>query len=49
MYLNGSTLDLKTNINKLRKLISLYIATNVEIILKHTLFIKLIKGKGAFI
>jgi hypothetical protein len=38
-----------TRINRLRKLISFYIATNVKIILKYTLFIKLIKGKGAFI
>jgi hypothetical protein len=48
MYLNNSTLNLKTNIDRLRKLISLYIAANVEIILKYTSFIELIKGGGAF-
>jgi hypothetical protein len=49
MYLDGLTLDLETNINGLRKLISLYIAINVKIILEYTLFIELIKGRGAFI
>jgi hypothetical protein len=48
IYLDSSTLDLETNIDRLRKLISLYIAANVKIILKHTLFIELIKGRGAF-
>jgi len=48
-YLDSSTPDLETNINRLRKLISLYIATNVEIISEYTLFMKLIKGRSAFI
>jgi hypothetical protein len=48
-YLDSSTPDLETNIDGLRKLISLYIATNVEIISEHTSFIELIKGRSAFI
>jgi hypothetical protein len=48
-YLDSSTLDLETNIDKLRKLISLYIATNVEIISEYTSFMESIKGGGAFV
>ncbi|KAG9228013.1 hypothetical protein BJ875DRAFT_390272, partial [Amylocarpus encephaloides] len=48
-YLDSSTLDLETNIDRLRKLISLYLATNVEIISEYTSFIVLIKGGGAVV
>ena len=48
-YLDSSTPDLETNVDGLRKLISLYIATNVEVISEHTSFIELIKGGGAFV
>jgi hypothetical protein len=49
IYLDSSTLVLETKINELRKLIYLYIATNVEVVFEYTSFIDLIKGKGAFI
>jgi hypothetical protein len=49
MYLDSSTPDLETDINRLRKLISLYMAANVEIISEYTLFIELIKDRGALI
>ena len=48
-YLDSLTLDLETNINRLRKLISLYIATNIKIISEYTSFMELIKGRSAFI
>jgi hypothetical protein len=38
MYLDSSTPDLETDIDGLRKLISLYMAANVEIISEHTSF-----------
>jgi hypothetical protein len=47
--LDGSTPDLETDINGLRKLISLYMAANVKIISEHTLFMELIEGKVAFV
>jgi hypothetical protein len=47
-YLDNSTLDLETNIDRLRKLILLYIAANVEVISEYTSFIELIEGRGAF-
>jgi hypothetical protein len=47
-YLDSSTPDLETDINRLRKLISLYIATNIEIISEYTSFIESIKGGGTF-
>jgi hypothetical protein len=46
--LDSLTPDLKTNINGLKKLISFYLATNIEIISEYTSFIVLIKGGGAF-
>jgi hypothetical protein len=42
------TPDLETNIDGLRKLISLYMAVNVEIISEYISFMELIKGGGAF-
>lgn len=48
-YLDGSTPDLETDIDGLRKLISLYMAANVEIISEHTSFMELIEGGGAFV
>ncbi len=48
-YLDSSTPDLETNINGLRKLITLYMAANVEIISEYTSFMELIKGRGAFV
>ena len=48
-YLDSSTPDLKTDIDGLRKLISLYMAANVEIISEHTSFMELIEGGGAFV
>ena len=48
-YLDGSTPDLETDIDRLRKLISLYMAANVEMISEHTSFMELIKGGGAFV
>jgi hypothetical protein len=49
IYLDNSTPDLETNINRLRKLISLYITINIKIISKYISFIELIENKGAFI
>jgi len=48
-YLDSSTPDLETDIDGLRKLISLYMAANVEIISEHTSFMVLIEGWGAFV
>jgi hypothetical protein len=49
VYLDGSTPDLETEIDRLRKLICLYIAANVEVVSEHTSFMDLIKGGGAFV
>jgi hypothetical protein len=49
MYLDSSTPDLKTDINGLKKLISFYLAANIEIISEYTSFMALIEGGGAFV
>jgi hypothetical protein len=49
VYLDSSTPDLKTKIDRLRKLICLYIAANVEVVSEHTSFMDLIEGRGAFV
>jgi len=44
MYSDSLTRDLETEINRLRKLICLYIAANVEVVSEPTSSIDLIKG-----
>ncbi len=46
--MDSSIPDLETEINGLRKLICLYMAANIEVV-RHTSFMDLITGRGAFV
>jgi hypothetical protein len=47
-YLNKRTLDLKTEINKLKELICYYLATYAKLMIRNIAFIALIKEGGPF-